>query len=365
MPTNGDPPQLQISLPGNTTSFKRSFDQFGFDLESPVDPSSVASGSSTQASSSSSTETNGDRNKRARSGSASGTSSSDSAQSFRTANEALVPNLPSTQGQASNVPETTVTSSSALPIPASTAPALDITLPTRLSEDVFMHDASPTAEQPPASSTSSLPAASSVTFREQFRVSMERFNTFESEMSTLRRAPTTAPTRSMTPPPTLPPLSLLVDDDETNASRPTPDRAQIRGHSGLYPRPPETDARRPPAAMDNSILRFRARSQRLQRPPVPNGELNLPPRDSFMEAMRRRLDNSPAFGPLTSADRDGTLLSFCSKIVSPVFSCQNHDSVIYVCAMNEFSDTSSSSRCSGVLIVAASTSWPKQRASAS
>ncbi|KAJ7929979.1 hypothetical protein B0H13DRAFT_909253 [Mycena leptocephala] len=35
------PPQLQLSLPPNTTSFKRSFEQFGFDLESPLPPSLI------------------------------------------------------------------------------------------------------------------------------------------------------------------------------------------------------------------------------------------------------------------------------------------------------------------------------------
>ena len=30
------PPQLQLSIQPNTTSFKRSFEQFGFDLGSPV-----------------------------------------------------------------------------------------------------------------------------------------------------------------------------------------------------------------------------------------------------------------------------------------------------------------------------------------
>src|SRR5258708_14614087 len=30
------PPQLQLSIQSSTTSFKRSFEQFGFDLDSPV-----------------------------------------------------------------------------------------------------------------------------------------------------------------------------------------------------------------------------------------------------------------------------------------------------------------------------------------
>lgn len=71
-------PQLQIPLPAETgTSFKRSFEQYGFDLDTPLDGSGEASGSSGTTSLGSG---NGnERNKRARSSSSSSTSESTTA----------------------------------------------------------------------------------------------------------------------------------------------------------------------------------------------------------------------------------------------------------------------------------------------
>ncbi|KAJ7180308.1 hypothetical protein C8R43DRAFT_1117620 [Mycena crocata] len=67
-------PQLSLSLPPNTTSFKRSFEQFGFDLESPAStlPHPAIDGSAASSeSSSSATSPDGDENRRKRARSAS------------------------------------------------------------------------------------------------------------------------------------------------------------------------------------------------------------------------------------------------------------------------------------------------------
>ena len=68
------PPQLQISLPTETgTSFKRSFEQYGFDLDTPLNSSGESSGSS-GGTTSLGTGNRNDRNKRARSSSSSSNS---------------------------------------------------------------------------------------------------------------------------------------------------------------------------------------------------------------------------------------------------------------------------------------------------
>jgi hypothetical protein len=68
------PPQLRLSLPPNTTSFKRSFEQFGFDLESPASGAtrSIDASSTTASGPSSSTPSlDGGENRRKRPRSAS------------------------------------------------------------------------------------------------------------------------------------------------------------------------------------------------------------------------------------------------------------------------------------------------------
>ncbi|KAI0002541.1 hypothetical protein BJV74DRAFT_882160 [Russula compacta] len=65
--SSSDSPQIRLSLPQSASSFKRSFDQYGFDLESPLDSAAVASSSGTDEHRPG--PSNGDRNKRARSNS--------------------------------------------------------------------------------------------------------------------------------------------------------------------------------------------------------------------------------------------------------------------------------------------------------
>src|SRR5712671_4314604 len=65
--SSSDTPQVRLSLSQSASTFKRSFDQFGFDLESPLDSTAVASSSGTVEHRPG--PSNADRNKRARSNS--------------------------------------------------------------------------------------------------------------------------------------------------------------------------------------------------------------------------------------------------------------------------------------------------------
>jgi hypothetical protein len=108
------PPQLQLSLQTNTTSFKRSFGQFGFDLESP--------GGATDAGGSEVNNSN-DRNIRARSAS-SFSEGNDSMDSFHhsTIISGSSGSCPSTRGDAN---DPTTSSIAVLGVSLSTHSALE------------------------------------------------------------------------------------------------------------------------------------------------------------------------------------------------------------------------------------------------
>ncbi|KAL0959357.1 hypothetical protein HGRIS_014612 [Hohenbuehelia grisea] len=167
------PPQLHLALPGNNTSFKRSFDQYDFDLESPV-------GGAEQGASGSSN----DRTKRPRSeGSLS--DDGDDIQITQSSSEASL----------SSSSETTLASSSeadvspSRPMRSSQPPRL----PTPEIQDVEMPYYHPNESPRQSSATDA---------NGQYMASMERYNAFDSEISVLRQS------RPASPPPTLPPLTL-------------------------------------------------------------------------------------------------------------------------------------------------------------
>lgn len=212
------PPQLQLRLPPSTTSFKRSFEEFGFDLPSPSGSESTGS-----------TSNGNERNKRPRSASShsdngnlsqsssassSSTSYSNSSQNSLTAaaRSALSATRPSSSSVTNDVH----------PISSSSRPFHEIpVLPNPTIQDVDMLGfLAPNAQNTQSSRSS--PAASPPVSQpnEQLRLSLERFNTFDTEISALRRSHSISPLvpRTTTPPPTLPPLMLSDDQPDLSAA---------------------------------------------------------------------------------------------------------------------------------------------------
>ncbi|KAI9441384.1 hypothetical protein H4582DRAFT_1379110 [Lactarius indigo] len=216
-----DPPQLRISLPSTAPTFKRSFDQFGFDLETPVDSSLVASSSTTDEHRPGPSNT--DRNKRARSNSVT-PNNSNSAEQARSIDAS--PSGPS--HTAANHMTTTHRDAPLLPPPPPVARHLrapngdsndsvfspGISLgeePTHTPTLSFESRSSDSSINPPTSTTWSNPPSTAnptAEHNEQFRLSMERFHAFDSQISSIRARPSPLPLRAPSNPPTLPPLTL-------------------------------------------------------------------------------------------------------------------------------------------------------------
>lgn len=187
------PPQLQLSLSlaeGNGTSFKRSFEQYGFDLETPVNGEASGSGSGLSGSSE-----RDERNKRARSESSTVESVGSSASS----------------SDHSSVPE----SSSALGTMNVQEDGLSAARPISVDEELFAtsipsslpmaHQSNQILSQVDSQISPSAPTSTS----DHLRASLERFSAFDGEISALRRPPTA--------PPTLPPISALADTDDRHS----------------------------------------------------------------------------------------------------------------------------------------------------
>ena len=213
--SSSDPPQLRLSLPHSASTFKRSFDQFGFDLDPSLDPTAVASSSGTDEHRPG--PSNGDRNKRARSNSVT-PGSAEQAHSM--------------DGSPGSSSSHTISSGSsnhavadhrdALPAVAATrypqTPETDPVFPSGLGGE-FAHassglfDSRPletSSAEPPATSLWSNPLSStnsSADQNDQFRLSMERFHAFDSQISSIRARPSQLPFRVSSNPPTLPPLT--------------------------------------------------------------------------------------------------------------------------------------------------------------
>ncbi|KAF5367479.1 hypothetical protein D9758_003709 [Tetrapyrgos nigripes] len=184
-PGPGGPPQLHLALPSNTTSFKRSFEQFGFDLESPVggpEAGSSGSGSSRQSG-------NGrhSRNKRARSASSLSEGDDSLRSSVSSATFTSGSSETSISEGSSDGPSGVTAVSSAVSPPRIPTPDIqDIEMPDYQQEDAQL--------QP---SEASFPVSD-----EDYRLSLEELSSLESlhRPSTILRSPS--------PPPTLPPLVL-------------------------------------------------------------------------------------------------------------------------------------------------------------
>ncbi|KAI0254587.1 hypothetical protein BJV78DRAFT_929970 [Lactifluus subvellereus] len=215
--SSSDPPQLRLSLPQTASTFKRSFEQFGFDLETTVDSTVVASSSSTDEHRPG--PSNGDRNKRARSSSvtpspaeqarsmdSSPSSSSSHAISSGSSNHAVANHRDAPPATAPTRHPQALENNSAFS--SSVAGELSHTSSSGLF-DARPREASPV--EPPTSSVWSNPPSStnsSIEHNEQFRLSMERFHAFDSQISSIRSRPSPLPFHIPPSPPTLPPLTL-------------------------------------------------------------------------------------------------------------------------------------------------------------
>ncbi|KAJ7781036.1 hypothetical protein B0H16DRAFT_605201 [Mycena metata] len=241
MSSQNIPPQLQLSIP--PTSFKRSFEQFGFDLESPSavphshDP--IDGTSTTSASSSSTRGQEGDENRRKRARSASSLSdpedrssdaSSSTLSSFSASTSAdsdslshssssqtaarrhLLLDLGLGRGLGSSVALGLGMAAAELQLGSSEPPPRIPTPELLDNEDVDMPDIDLSGFSPPVQHEEE-PASPA----EHVRRSVDRFNAFERHISVLRSSsppviplPSSLTSRQASlSPPTLPPLPLV------------------------------------------------------------------------------------------------------------------------------------------------------------
>ena len=215
------PPQIHLSLHAeNGTSFKRSFEQYGFDLDTPLtDASAGGSGLSGVGS-----PDGNDRNKRARSESS--LSNTDELAESSGSSEV---GLAGSSG-ATSIEDDSMSGLSATRPNSLVDNVLRISPPvlTELSrlrspdfEDVEMSESaiggSEPLSPPPVHSTSGS------AHEESYRASLERFSVFDSAISALRRSTSRPPASS----PALPPLSAVADDNEAHPREPA-----------VYPRDP-------------------------------------------------------------------------------------------------------------------------------
>lgn len=189
--SNNCPPQLSLSLPVNTPSFKRTFQEYGYDLESP-DGDAAAS----------SAHDGNDRNKRPRS-----TSSFSDEDSVGTSHSSGL----STESSLASVSETEPESES-MPVSGTTRPPVLAThtsqdppprLPTPVIQDIEMESYTEAMADEPERFPVLRSLSPTTQPTESYRIALQRFSEFDSELSTLRRP--------LTPPPTLPPLVLNED----------------------------------------------------------------------------------------------------------------------------------------------------------
>ena len=209
--SSSDPPQLRLSLPQSASTFKRSFDQFGFDLNTPLDPTAVASTSAIDEHRPG--PSNGDRNKRARSNSVT-PNSADQAHSMDSS-----PGPSHTISSASSSHAVADHRDAPLPVAATrysqtpgTDPVFTSGLGGELNHTSGLFDTPPLETSPVESSTTSLwsntlSSNTSTNQNDQFRLSMERFHAFDSQISSIRARPSQLPFRVPSNPPTLPPLT--------------------------------------------------------------------------------------------------------------------------------------------------------------
>ena len=221
------PPQLQLSLQTSTTSFKRSFEQFGFDLESPG-PATDAGGSGAN---------NGnDRNKRARSAS-SFSEGSDSADGSHLSTIASGSSGSSLSRHAADAIANNSTPSPIVALGASLSAhgALEPPrLPTPDIQDIEMPDYPTDGHNSESFADSEAPQVPDPEDR-------YRYNPFHNPIPGSRHPQSNAPPvlRSPTPPPVLPPLYISEDQTRLSTSpipflHPSPQLHSASSHTGSY-----------------------------------------------------------------------------------------------------------------------------------
>ncbi|KIM86610.1 hypothetical protein PILCRDRAFT_309403 [Piloderma croceum F 1598] len=207
------PPQIHLSLHAeNGTSFKRSFEQYGFDLDAPLTDASEAGGSGLSGVGSADRN---DRNKRARSES-SLSNTDELAESSGSSDVG-----PAGSSGATSIEDDSMSGLSATRPNSLADNVLRISPPvlTELSrlpspdfEDVEMSaigDSGPLSPHPIHSTSVS-------GHEEGYRASLERFSVFDNAISALRQSTSRPPASS----PTLPPLSTVAEDNEAHAREP-------------------------------------------------------------------------------------------------------------------------------------------------
>ena len=256
------PPQLQLSLQPSTTSFKRSFEQFGFDLESPQ--------TATDAGGSGANNGN-DRNKRARSASSfsEGSDSMDSSH-LSTIASGSSGSSPSRHGIGPAVNESTTSSISLLGASMSTHSSLEPPrLPTPDIQDIEMPDYPVDRRNSESFADSLAPQVPDP--EDRYRLSLDRYNPFHTEMPVLRQPQSNSPLvpRSSTPPPILPPLYISEDQSRLSTSSipflhpPTQSRS-ITSHAGSFfdnESPSSIRAESPSTHRDTSIYEEQGQGQ--------------------------------------------------------------------------------------------------------
>ena len=215
------PPQLQLSLQSSTTSFKRSFEQFGFDLESPE--------GSTDAGGSGGSNGN-DRNKRARSASSfsEGSDTMDSSHLSSITSESSGSSL-SRHGD-TNANDSTSSPIVALGASLSTHGALEPPrIPTPDIQDIEMPDYPADGHNSESFADSLAPQVPDL--EDRYRYSFH--NTLRHPQSNSSLVP-----RSPTSPPVLPPLYISEDQSPLSTSpipflHPSP-QYSATSHAGSY-----------------------------------------------------------------------------------------------------------------------------------
>ncbi|KAJ3800747.1 hypothetical protein GGU11DRAFT_349905 [Lentinula aff. detonsa] len=199
---------LHLSLPANTTSFKRSFEQFGVDLEeSPITGIPEPGGSSAENRASGSADNGshrtGNERKRARSAS----SLSDGNESLNSSRSSTFTASSDTSLSEDNEPIAESSGSSSSQLVTDVAPLLGPNpprLPTPDIQDIEMPD----YEQETAVDTNTASSSN------EYRFAIDELHTSHSETDPQRhnRSSSLHSRRSPTPPPTLPPLSLSEEE---------------------------------------------------------------------------------------------------------------------------------------------------------
>jgi hypothetical protein len=242
------PPQLQLSLQPSTTSFKRSSEQFGFDLESPR--------GATDAGGSGANNGN-DRNKRARSAS----SFSESSDSMDSSHLSTIASGSSGSSPSTHPIDAVANQSTSSPIALMGATHEPPRLPTPDIQDIEMpdypvdrHDSESFAHQVP-----------------DHGLSLDSYNPFHTEISVLHHPQSNSPLvpRLPTPPPVLPPLYISQDQTRLSTSaipflHPPPQLHSTTSHAGSFfenESPSSIRTESPTTNRDNSVYEEQGQGQ--------------------------------------------------------------------------------------------------------